>query len=878
MQRHNWEKLLSERDHFERWFAQNAYLLDAPAILLGDEMHSVHFDWDAAVRDGVADDRFKVLLADVNPSSFVSCASAIKLFYQQLHEYDDTWVIERAYPPVSHRNRVMMDQEGLVPVSLEGRMPFASFDVLCLSQQMIGDEVSLLYLLMRSGIPLRSHDRGEGDPLIIRGGSSSFNPSLVMDVCDLFFIGEGEDILPDLLALVEQGLRSGCSREELLLKAVQTWDCLWAPCFYEQRFSDTGELLGIFAVRDDVPERICHHHVEDLDTCFVNTKPLASYCFHSAAINGLEITRGCDGQCAFCVSGFTNLPFRARSSQRAFELLKERLYHTGEDAIQLSSFCTTSYPQLNELLRMIYTSFPYRFKALSQRIDSFHENPEFCQMLTRISDGRAIFGVEGVSQRLRQVVSKNYTEELILDTVRELCRSGYKFVKFMFVAGLPGECDQDFEELVALAQKIQAIRQEETPEGAQPTLFRFSFTPLRVFPFTPFQWLAANVEAQMPPAKFCERIEAYGIDVSAKDVGSPQSDIQVTQLLLRGDSRLQDLLIAMAQQGHLRYGTFLQEAADFVDCYLATHDMPGYDYWFAEKDASTVFPWDFIDCGATKQHLRKRYEVAVGNHPHDFPRCLDRCQGCGACSHSEQRNMSMYRSQRKEDSRLSLAQIGRQPEHGEDASGDATCRDEAPWYAVMMFTHDANHRMVHRNYWENELARALNYAGIPYDRRHLWVQKPYLERLDWAIGVNGAAVALYERMDNQELLARINEHLVNMHAQSVTWFDHAPHLVSITYQIPSPPDTDLDALAHDVKHVLESTSWEIGIEQSVDGSRRLSIREVRHQVLDLSVDGGELVMQLDPRLPPYAVYENLLGIGWDKAGCHLAVRTNMRYE
>ncbi len=877
-QKRDWATLLGQRNHFERWYAQHAYLIDDPSILLGDEMHSVHFDWDAAVRDGSVERSFKVLLTDVNPSPFVSCSSAIKLFYQQLHEHDESWVVERAFPPVSARNRSMFEQAGVVPVSLEGHMPLAAFDVVCFSQQMIGDEVSLLYMLMNSGIPLFSRDRDLADPLIIRGGSSSFNPSLIMDVCDLFFIGEGEDILPELLTLVEHGLREGRSRKSLLLEAVQNWDCLWAPCFYEQRFSDDGALLGMFALRDDVPARIRHYRVADLDTCFANTKPLASYNMHSAAINGIELTRGCDGECAFCVSGFTGLPFRVRSPKRVYELLAERLYHTGEDCVTLSSFCATSYPYLNELLHTLYSTLPYRIKALSQRVDSFHDNPEFCRLIARSGDQRVVFGVEGISQRLRQVVSKNYTEELLLDTVRQLCRSGYEFAKFMFVAGLPGECEEDFEELVGLAQKIHAIQQKECRDGQRPTQFRFSFTPLRVFPFTPFQWLAAHTDVQMPPAEICDRVEACGVDISRKDVNSPQSDIRVTQLLLRGDSRLQDLLISMARQGLMRHNTFDQQAEDFVNAYLATHDVPSYDYWFAERDADAVFPWDFIDCGATKRHLRRRYEVAVGAEPYDFPRCLDRCQGCGACSPDERRNMEAFRAQHKKDRRLSLSDVGHDALRRGDTSGNEARVDAGLHFAVLYFTHDEKHRTVMRNYWENELARALNYAGIGYDRRRLWVNKPYAERLDWAVGTNGAVVGFRARESSEDLLERVGEHTVNMRLEGVQWFDHLPRLTSIGYRIPLPANRDLGTLDAIVGAVLGSSSWEVSIERSIDGSRRPSVRDVRNWLYALSVEDGELVMQLDPRLPPYVVYENLLGMDWAEAGRYLAVRTYLHYE
>ena len=146
----DWERLFAQRDDYERWFEHNSYLLDSPAMLLGNEIHTVHFDWDQAAKDGTLNDHFKVALVEVNPSPFASCTAAIRLFYQQLHEYNPSWVVERAFSPVSCNNRLMMEQAGIAPVSAEGKMPLASFDVLSISQQLIGDEVSLLYMLKQS--------------------------------------------------------------------------------------------------------------------------------------------------------------------------------------------------------------------------------------------------------------------------------------------------------------------------------------------------------------------------------------------------------------------------------------------------------------------------------------------------------------------------------------------------------------------------------------------------------------------------------------------------------------------------------------------------------------------------------------------------------
>ena len=874
----DWEVLFAQRDHFEQWFERYAYLLDSPAMLLGDEMHTVHFDWRQAAADGSIDERFKVALVEVNPSPFASCTGAIRLFYQQLHEYDSAWVVERAFCPASEHNRIMMEQAGVVPVSAEGHMPLASFDVLCFSQQMIGDEVGLLYLLKKSGIALRHQERTEADPLVIRGGSASFNPSLVMDACDLFFIGEGEDYTPELLALIEEERERGSTKEEILLKAVTTWDCLWAPCFYEQRFSASGELLGTFPLRPDVPERIRSHHVVDLDSCFVNTKPIPSFCFHSSAYDGTELTRGCDGQCSFCVSGFVTLPFRARSAERMMDILKEKLYHSGDELISLTSFSSTSYPHLNNLMCSMYGEMSLRYKSFSQRIDSFGENPGFCSLLPRVGNKRAVFGVEGISQRLRQAVSKNCSEEQIMQVARMVCRAGYDTCKFMFIAGLPGETADDWEELVSLAKKISAIRDEEGRSGDQPTVFVFSWTPLRIFPFTPFQWLEARMDIAGPSEELVERLETHGVVVSRDTATAPPPDVVITQLLLRGDSRLQGMLTDMAERGLLRHGTFTQEALDFVDEYIRTCGIPPYDYWFGPRGSDAVFPWDFLDFGPTKEHLRRRFEESVRERPRDFPRCTELCQGCGTCTSEEKQTVRNYREQRKRDARISLESLGLQDARGKLDIRAMRKEDERLNFAVVTFTHDTAHRMVHRNYWENELARALNYAGIAYDRKRLWVNKPYLDRLDWAIGDNASVVGFAEKHEAAELASRINEHCVNMRVTNIVWHDGMPRLTAIRYRIPLEGAFDERTLQAAADDVLGRSEWVVSIEKRLADRSHTITRDVRPLLLALAIDEGSLRMEVDPRLAPYTVFCSLANIGWDEAGRHLAVREGMRFE
>ena len=871
--RHDWNALLAQRDAYDAWLEKNLYRLDAAAILLGDETNTVHFDWLAASGEGILDSRFKVALVDVNATDYASCSSAVKIFYQEFHENAPDWIVERCFLPASKDNQRIMGHDSIAPMTAEGHMPISCFDVICCSQQMIGDEVNLIAMLMSAGIGATWQERDEQDPIIIRGGASSFNPTIIKDVCDLYFLGEGEAVLLALLRQIEAGLRACHSKEAILLDAVNTWDCLWAPRFYEERFSPDGNLLGMFPLRDDVPERIRYYHVPDLDDCFMLTKPIGDFHCKSFISGGVEITRGCEGQCAFCVSGFTYLPYRARSVDCTMNTIRERLHHSGVNTITLGSFCGTSYPRLNELMRRICTEMPNSVHMMSQRVDTTQSNPEFSALINSLGQTRLVLGVEGISQRLRQAVSKNCTDAQILDTVRMLCRNSYKTIKLMFVSGLPGESERDWEELVELTRSIMAIIHEEEERGFPAPVLLYSWTPLRVYPFTPYQWAQPGNCVAIVPTRAREALEELGVRISEGNVEKEHANNKIVQLLIRGDSRLQPLLIEMARHGRCRHDLFEEEDGAFIAAWLENHDVPGYGYWVRLCAYDTVFPWDFIDNGSSKDHLWKRYQEALRDYPHDYPRCMDRCQGCGACSPEDLKNMAAYRAEKRLDTQLPLSDLIR----GKDDAERPDVNQPHRRYATLEFTHDTMHRTVLNSYWEDELSRALNYAGIGYDRRSVRVFKPFREWYDFAIGKNCAVVSLEKDMDDAELVQAINAHTVNMTITHVTWFQDKPALLSISYWIPLPDSVDEDDVARRIDSVMSGETWNVTIVFRTHAEDHMVEAEVRNEVLELSIRDGGLSMRVAPGLCPYTVYQELLDIGWDEAGSHVAVRTAYEY-
>lgn len=877
--RRNWKWMFEQKAQFESWFQDNYFRLNIPSLFLGDEMNTVHFDWKKAYEEGTLEDHFRIALIDVNASSYAACSPAVRLFYQELHEYDGSWIVERVFAPATNRDAAILKESGVCPVAAESHIPVSAFDVLCFSQQMIGEEVNLIGMLVDADIPVRSLERKDADPIVIRGGAASYNPSMIMDVCDLFFMGEGEDILPLLLSMIEEERKAGRTREEIILKAAQIWDCLWAPRFYQQRFSGDGELTGMFRSRDDVPERIRYAFVRDLDKSFILTKPIGVFNYEPRFADGVEITKGCEGLCNFCVSGFTCLPFRARSAERVLEAMKGWLYHRGTASTKLSFFCWTSYPQLNALIRSIYSEegqnylegLSNRVEAMSTRLDTANENTHICSFLKKTGQHRIVFGVEGISQRLRQMVSKNYTEEQILDTVRMLARDGYTMIKFMFIAGLPGENEEDWDELVKLTAKIMEICREEGRAGEDGLRFLYTWTPLKIFPFTPFQWLPAKVCGEIPPKAVRARLEDMGVIMGLNELKSEPHDFLLTQFLLRGDSRIQDMLISMARAGIRHHGLYGNDAEEYVRTLLKENHLPDIEAWLGEKDFMTVFPWDFIDSGATKEYLWMRFQKACLQEPQDSPRCLTRCSGCGACPPEHQKKMAEYRRLKKKDVMIELDGLPGISAAGREKEGPL-------FHAVLDFTVDELHSVVKCFYWETELSRALNYARISYDRSTLKTLKPFREPYDWAIGMNSITAAFTEKLPDDELIERINKHTDHMRVFGIRWMEGPVSPLTMSYRIPCPEGTDEAELQKTIDTIMESDTWNYTVEYLRDGGPWQKELEMRADVRELSIKEHRICMKVSAMASPYQIYQALLGIPWEIAGKYRAERTQITFS
>ena len=855
-----WNKMIRERDRNQRWLEDNFCDLDYAGQFLGDEMNSFHFDWDDAVSRGRIGDTWRIVIANLMASRFTLTAPAVLLFYEQLHEYYPEWVVERTICPSTKFNLELMKKDGIRPFAIESRMPVEAFDVLCLSMDLSGSPVAIPWLIKESGIPLYHADRTEDDAFVILGGSAVVNPAPHAPFCDIIFMGEGEEILPQLLAMMKKGKEQGFSRERILLDAVRRWDCLYVPRFYEERYGEDGRLTGTFPLRDDVPGRISFNRVEDLDSVFISTRPVMDFCTEPEDTTNLEIARGCEGKCSFCLGGFMTLPFRVRSSKLVRESMEKIIYETGSTSVVPVSFSTVSHPEINRISSDLIDMIGDRVRLISMRMDGFHDNPELCCFISMQKRGRIAFGVEGASQRLRDYVSKNLTEEQILDTMREVCRRRYSIIKFMMICNLPSETQADLDELYELAVKIKEVFEHETPPGGIVPRLLISWTVLKVSPHTPLQWARINDELQLSYGEFREKIRGLGFSTFVPEV---TADDRMTHLFLRGDERLSGLMAFLAEKGCLSHNEpYTDDEYDMAVRYLEENGLPSPEEMFREYSRDDVFPWDFIDSPASRDYLYKRYIAMEEKKPGSEPVCTERCSGCGACTQSQREVLRAMPPRREEDRRIELHHPVRKT-------------DFRPVRHVLVeFTYDDMHSAVIPAYWNCELRRALFHAGVVFDPDSVECFGTRERSDHLAGGLNVTSISLGKRYDDAELQRLMQEHAVNFRVLSVRGTARPLRVTSATYRMELPEGTDEDQLREEIREKMSEDKWMYG-----EGSLYFAPSDIRPAVRELDTEDGHLLITMGPVLTdPKKVFRYLLGLPEDEKLHQIPERIGFTYE
>lgn len=597
--------------------------VDKAARYIGGEVNSVMKDKNKV------DIRFAMCFPDVYEIGMSNLGMMI--LYNMFNEREDVWC-ERVFSPWMDLDKIMREEH--IPLfALESQEPVKEFDFLGIT---LGYEMcytNVLQILDLSHISLLVKDRKEDDPIVIGGGACAYNPEPIAEFFDMFYIGEGETVYDALFDVYKANKAAGGSRKDFLFAASQI-PGIYVPSLYNVSYKEDGTIASFTPVKEGIPEKVCKQLITDITKDYRAIKaPVVPFIKATQDRVTLEIQRGCIRGCRFCQAGMIYRPTRERDVEELKASAREMLQNTGHEEISLSSLSSSDYSELKELVNFLIEEFhgnAVNISLPSLRIDAFA-----LDVMSKVQDVKKsslTFAPEAGSQRLRNVINKGLTEEMILHGAGEAFKGGWNQVKLYFMLGLPTETEEDMKGIAHLAQKIAETYYEEVPKEqrkgkVQVNVSTSFFVPK---PFTPFQWAGMYREED-----FVEKAKVVKSEIRAqvnqRSIRYSWHEPDVTILegfLARGDRRCAQVILKAYEKGAI-YDAW-SESFDYniwKEAFAETNTDIDF-YTLRERSTDEILPWDFIDAGVTKKFLIHEWEQAKKETV--TPNCRQKCSGCGA--------------------------------------------------------------------------------------------------------------------------------------------------------------------------------------------------------------------------------------------------------
>ncbi|MBN1295035.1 MAG: TIGR03960 family B12-binding radical SAM protein [Candidatus Latescibacteria bacterium] len=581
-----------------------------PARYLGGELNIIRKDPEAQ--------KIRVCLAFPDVYDIGQSYIGFEIFYHILNKRAGT-LCERTFAPWSDMETIMREEN--IPLwSVESFLPLSSFDVLGFTLQYELHYTTILNMLDLAGIPLKASDRGESTyPLVIGGGPCCVNPEPVADFFDAFLLGDGEEAFPAMLDIIERCKESQASKKETL-RELTGIDGVYVPSFYSPTYSGDGDFTGMKAERG-APLPVNAGFVERLKPEYYPEHPLVPLCEVVHDRLAVEISRGCSRGCRFCNAGMVYRPKRERPVKELVGQIVKGIENTGWEEVSLISLSTSDYTGLEELVQKIGTSLGEKTVSISlssMRADNFSVN-----MAEAVAGGRKsglTFAVEAGTQRLRDVINKNLTEDQLFETLTTTLQGGWNSFKLYFMIGLPSETNEDVIAIADLLNRINSLLKRYKGRKINVTISPFSPKPM-----TPFQW-----EAQDSVKTITEKIQLIRRNLRAKSIQLKTDNPVVTMLecrLGRGGRELGNVIMDAWMQG-----SRLDGWSEFFNADIWQHSFKkaGIELESGSEALDTVshLPWSHLSFGINESYLlTERVKAESGKCTED---CDEKCHNCGS--------------------------------------------------------------------------------------------------------------------------------------------------------------------------------------------------------------------------------------------------------